>query len=377
MPVAVFALFTVFGMANVGLTYLWLANRVAPTQVSMVALASWVSDLAFVVGLVVIEQRYYPGARGPVTDFHMFFFVLVLRGFALFRSPRGNLLANLAVVAAFLGTLASLPGEWSPVVEYQHWVRGVFILLLVVMSWMIVEVLNRQKEELAATRERLAQSENFAILGRLAGSLAHEMNNPMGIIAAHADYLLSKSKPGDPTHEDYAVLGAEARRCGRILSSLMQFSRGQVGRIGPVNLGSLAGEVAALLPSQRVELHFPEHRDEIQTDPAAARLALLTALIYAHSSHVEQGKGLAMGLDRDGVGNQTIWIRFTAGDSPSGESSTFSGSGFGTSPSGSVRPGLKAIVQAMATLGGVARLEPDQEHPRDRRIELVFPFVQP
>jgi signal transduction histidine kinase len=377
MPVAVFALFTVFGMANVGLTYLWLANRVAPSQVSMVALASWVCDLAFVVGLVVIEQRFYPGVQGPVTDFHIFFFVLVLRGFALFRSPRENLLANLIVVAAFLGTLASLPGEWSPVVEHQHWVRGVFILLLVVMSWMIVEVLNRQKEELAATRERLAQSESFAILGRLAGALAHEMNNPMGIIAAHADYLLSKSKPSDPSYEDYAVLGAEARRCGRILSSLMQFSRGQVGRIGPVNLRSLAEEVAALLPSQRVELHFPDQLDDVQTDPAAARLALLTALIYAHSSQVDHGKGLAMGLDPDGVGTQTIWIRFTAGDSLSGDSSSIFSGGSGTSVTSFIRPGLKAIVQAMATLGGKARLEPDQQNPRDRRIELVFPSVQP
>jgi signal transduction histidine kinase len=377
MPVAVFALFTVSGMANVGLTYLWLANRVSIDQVPAVALASWICDLAFVVGLVVLEQHFYPGAAGPVTDFHLYFFVMVLRGFSLFRTPRTNLVANLVVVAAFVLTLVTLPGGWSPIVLQGHWVRGVFILLLVVMSWMIVEVLDRQKEELGATRARLAQAENFALLGRLAGSLAHEMNNPMGIIAAHADYLLRKSGPEDPRYEDYRVLGAEARRCGRILSSLMQFSQGQAGREGPVQLDQLAEEVVGLLPSQRAERISGAEAAEVITDPAVARLAVLAALLYAHASHEETASNLHWGVVAvpDGSAVQ-LFVSFVSAHSSSGEGSTSSGWGGVQGASSTHRPGMKAISQAMGALGGEALVLRDPQIASRRRIELHFPVAR-
>ncbi len=375
MPVAVFALFTVVAMGNLGLTYLWLAGRVASHQVQPVSLASWALDLAFVCGLVVMEQQFYPGAQGPVTDFHLFFFVLVLRGFSLFRTPRQNLAANLIVVAAFVATLVSLPGGWSPMVQQTQWIRGVFILLLVVMSWMIVDILEQQKRAMAAVEARLAQSETFGLLGRLAGSLAHEMNNPMGIIAAQADYLLKRADKSDPRAEDYAVLSSEAHRCGRILSSLMQFSRSRLGQDAVVDLAALADEVSGLLPSQRVRVTRNEEDAagsyEVLTEPSVARLAVLAAVIYGNSLHVDQADPVTVHTTVDHQAPSVIvTVQFHPAVMDSNEASSypFLMPKEGEGP----RPGLKAVRQAMEALAGELREERSDEE-QVRRISLVFP----
>jgi signal transduction histidine kinase len=69
--------------------------------------------------------------------------------------------------------------------------------------------LEHQVEErsntLAETRERLLRTEKLALVGRLSGGMAHEINNPIAALSANIDYLLAGLSSG--------ALPADARQC--------------------------------------------------------------------------------------------------------------------------------------------------------------------
>jgi two-component system NtrC family sensor kinase len=111
------------------------------------------------------------------------------------------------------------------------------------MSWFIVQVINRQKAELLRTREKLVQSENLALVGELAAGVAHEINNPIGIISTYSDFLTRNAAPDDERRKDYEVIHAEASRCEAIVKELLTYARPAGRDIVPVDLVKLNDEV--------------------------------------------------------------------------------------------------------------------------------------
>ena len=71
----------------------------------------------------------------------------------------------------------------------------------------------------------LYHEKKLIFLGKLAADLAHELNNPMGVILGFADLLLEKM---DPEGKDYQMLKTIERQglnCQRIVENLLSFAR--------------------------------------------------------------------------------------------------------------------------------------------------------
>jgi PAS domain S-box-containing protein len=84
--------------------------------------------------------------------------------------------------------------------------------------------------ELEASQQTLRAQERLAAVGTLAAGVAHQINNPIGAILAAADFALVTS--GDADHErttESALreIKSQAVRCGRIIRSILQFSRAE------------------------------------------------------------------------------------------------------------------------------------------------------
>ena len=84
---------------------------------------------------------------------------------------------------------------------------------------------------------RLLQSERLAGVGRLAAGVAHEINNPLGVILGYTR-LLRKKADGERA-EDLAIVEEEVLRCQEIVEGLLDFSR-------PVEVGSERVDLRAL-----------------------------------------------------------------------------------------------------------------------------------
>lgn len=79
---------------------------------------------------------------------------------------------------------------------------------------------------LAHDQERqLILSDRLISFGELTVSLAHEFNNPLGIVIGFAQDLLNEVDPADPRHQSVKIIEEEARRCKKIMQDLLDFGR--------------------------------------------------------------------------------------------------------------------------------------------------------
>lgn len=242
-PVNVFALFTGYFMFNLAATYFLVLNRVTLSQIRVMSVFSYYVDVAFVTLLIYLEAQLYPATDSTATDFYIYYFLLVLRGFALFRTAWANLLANAVIGGVFIMSLFWQDANLLSYSSRNNLFRVVFIWLVILMSWFIVQVINRQKSELVRTREKLVQSENLALIGELAAGVAHEINNPIGIISTYSEFLMRNAEPDDKRREDFEVIHNEATRCEAIVKELLNYARPSAHDIIPADIGRLNDEV--------------------------------------------------------------------------------------------------------------------------------------
>jgi signal transduction histidine kinase len=95
-----------------------------------------------------------------------------------------------------------------------------------------VKEVEESSQQLAAAQEALVQSEKMASMGQLAAGIAHEVNNPLGL-------LLDEAAADSPLRQDLAMVAEQADRCKTIVSGLLHFARQNKVARYPVDLHDL------------------------------------------------------------------------------------------------------------------------------------------
>ncbi len=108
----------------------------------------------------------------------------------------------------------------------------------------------QRTQELREAQEQLVQAEKLASIGRMAAGIAHEVNNPTGIVISRAGYLLSVADEEglDPdVIDDIQVIEAQARRIASIAGDLLKFGRRSPLTTESVDLAKVAALTARVL----------------------------------------------------------------------------------------------------------------------------------
>lgn len=71
---------------------------------------------------------------------------------------------------------------------------------------------------------QVVAADRFVLLTELAASLAHELNNPLGIIVGFAETLLAKINPSHPYAEPLRIIAEEGHRCSNFVTDLLAFA---------------------------------------------------------------------------------------------------------------------------------------------------------
>ena len=84
------------------------------------------------------------------------------------------------------------------------------------------ERLRQQAQEL---EQQLIMSGRLVSLGEVTASMAHEFNNPLGIIMGFVEDMLSGMDPADPNYRALQIIDEESKRCRQIVKDLMEYAR--------------------------------------------------------------------------------------------------------------------------------------------------------
>ncbi len=89
----------------------------------------------------------------------------------------------------------------------------------------VVQDLAVSNEKLQETQEALVQSEKLASMGQLAAGIAHELNNPLGVVLMYSHLLLDEHDKDPEVETDLNMISEQADRCKKIVAKLLHFAR--------------------------------------------------------------------------------------------------------------------------------------------------------
>jgi two-component system NtrC family sensor kinase len=115
------------------------------------------------------------------------------------------------------------------------------------------ERVKRKTEELERAHSTMVASEKMASLGKLAATVAHEVNNPLFGMLTYARLTLKtlSNLDADPKlkeqmTEHLHVIERESRRCGDLMRNLLTFARQAPPHRGPTQLNTLVERALSL-----------------------------------------------------------------------------------------------------------------------------------
>ena len=142
---------------------------------------------------------------------------------------------------------------------------------------------------LKRAEERLRRAQRMEAVGRLAGGVAHEVNNMMTIILGFSDLLSRAPDFADSRRGDVDEIRKAANRAARVTRQLLAFSRQQVLQPVDLSINSVVQELLPvlrlLLPANiRVETALPPNDATVRADRAQLEQVLINLAFNARDA---------------------------------------------------------------------------------------------
>jgi len=88
-----------------------------------------------------------------------------------------------------------------------------------------IHFLVKDIEQRRMVEEQIAQADKLASIGQLSAGIAHEINNPMGIILGYTQLLLRNENRDSEKYADLKTIEKHVRNCKSIVEGLLNFAR--------------------------------------------------------------------------------------------------------------------------------------------------------
>lgn len=251
------------------------------------------------VGLIT-WSIHASGASG--SDLYLVYFLVILMSGMQSRPSHAFLTG--AAAALVYGFFWSRAHPEESLLNVQLALRFPFFFIVAFFSAFFAQQVRARESKLRWTEERLAESEKLALVGRLAGGMAREINNLLTVIVGHCRLLLEDKPKDDP---DRDALGAMARNADLIAQrvfQLLQFSQRHIAAPEVVDLDAFLSQRLSLLrqaAGEGVRLSLLlGGADPVCVDPKLLQGALLCLVENARDAMREGGALTLRTLRRGG-----------------------------------------------------------------------------
>ena len=143
--------------------------------------------------------------------------------------------------------------------------------------------------------DQLRQSQKMEAVGQLAGGVAHDFNNILGVIINNAEFLAEDIERGTARGEDVEEIRVAGERAAKLVSQLLSFSRKEVAHPVVLDLNEHVGSMEQILRRTiraNIDLRFElaEGLWPTQLDPGQVQQVVLNLAVNAGDAMPDGGK---------------------------------------------------------------------------------------
>lgn len=168
-------------------------------------------------------------------------------------------------------------------------------------------------EELRKTQKQLVRKERLAVLGKLAGSVAHEFRSPL-TVTRNGLYFLEEVLPAtDVTlREVLDEMWRAVRSCDQIISEMLDYVREPESTAGEFPIGeAISSALRQLTVPNGIDLH-PIVGGELEVSANQDQVTRILVNLIQNAVHAMPGEGqLALSATRQGDGKVCVEVRDT------------------------------------------------------------------
>ena len=225
---------------------------------------------------------------------------------------KGRILSSLGVISIIVGTLSILmvflaAKVLSDPIRHMTTVirdikRGHFHRQMEISSrdelGELAVTFNRMTSNLQRNREleaSLAQQGKMASLGILSSGVAHEINNPLGVILGYAGYLENKLDPEDPNYHFIHEIKRESKRCKKIVQDLLSYARTPQPEFAMTDLNQLLDQLVGFAANHtdmrgvKIVKKFSDDLPSISIDGDQIRQVAINLILNAGAAMANGG----------------------------------------------------------------------------------------
>ena len=143
--------------------------------------------------------------------------------------------------------------------------------------------------------DELRQAQKMESVGRLAGGVAHDFNNMLGVILGHAELALEQVDREQPIHSDLTEIQAAATRSAGLTRQLLAFARKQTIAPKVLDLNETVGSMLTMLRrliGEDIALRWQPGANlwPVKVDPSQIDQILTNLCINARDAIADVGK---------------------------------------------------------------------------------------
>lgn len=172
----------------------------------------------------------------------------------------------------------------------------------------IKDVTHRRNMEL-----QLLQADKLASLGQLSAGVAHEVNNPLGLILGFTQLMLREEPEGSQKFEDLKTIEKHTRNCKTVVEALLNFARKTETRKVHVDVNSAIDQVVMVVAHQfevsgvEIQVQYEPLLPRVLGDAEKLKQVVMNLVMNARQAILKTGR-IAISTEYD-VRRRQVVIR--------------------------------------------------------------------
>ncbi len=186
----------------------------------------------------------------------------------------------------------------------------------------LADMVEERTRELRDAQEKLLRQERLATLGQLAGTIAHELRNPLGVISNAVTYLKMIQPDADLKVQEYLeIIRSETRTSEKIIAELLDFTRMKTADRSSASISEIVHKSISRNPAPetvKVNFSIPDNLSPVFVNGPQIEQVIGNLLTNAYQAMPDGGDLFILAEEAKMPGTNVSCVRISVKDTGEG-----------------------------------------------------------